>query len=403
MEGRAEVVCKTADGTMDGQGNVIGDPTANWVQPEDGTAKVVMATRDGAKTLRTVNTFGHILSGPEYLTVFDGLTGAALATTNYVPARVAGATEFKPQELYDTWGDASGNRSDRYLACVAYLDGEHPSVVMCRGYYTRTTLAAWDWRDGRLSRRWLFDSDTFGPADRPNPFRGQGNHNLSVADVDGDGKDEIVYGAMVIDDNGTPLYSTGWGHGDALHVSDLVPDNPGLEVFDIQERFDAQGMSLRDARSGAPIFTIPSVKAATSGGDAGEGPGRGVAFNIDPRYPGAETWAAGAGILVSTAPAANGSLIAARAPAISQSGGMAICCGNCSIRTGFRNGTGKPALRPRSSSHRARRPTMARRPPRPSARTFSAIGERRSFGEPRTAGNCGFTPRPCPPRTACRR
>ena len=119
---------------------------------------------------------------------------------------------------------------------------------------------------------------------------------MSVADVDGDGRDEIIYGAMVIDDNGKPLYSTTWGHGDALHVSDFVPGNPGLEIFSIQERFDREGMNLRDARTGKPIFTIPSVAAATSGGDAGEGPGRGVAFNIDPRHAGAEFWAAGAGM-----------------------------------------------------------------------------------------------------------
>ncbi|MBL9209687.1 MAG: hypothetical protein JNL92_04420, partial [Opitutaceae bacterium] len=275
-DGRAEVVCKTADGTIDGQGKVIGDAHANWVQPENGTAQVLAANRDGGKVLRTVNTSGHILSGPEYLTVFDGLTGAALASTDYLPARVTGTTEFRPQALQDTWGDATGNRSDRYLACVAYLDGRRPSVILCRGYYTRTTLAAWDWRDGKLSQRWFFDSDTLGAPDRTNPYRGQGNHNVSVADVDGDGRDEIIYGAMVIDDDGKPLYSTGWGHGDALHVSDLVPSNPGLEVFSIQERFDKEGMNLRDARTGRPLFTLPSVAAATSGGDAGEGPGRGV-------------------------------------------------------------------------------------------------------------------------------
>ncbi len=295
-DGRAEVVCKTADGTVDGAGKVIGDPAAHWVQPESGTAKVLTTTRDGAKVLRTVNTSGHILSGPEYLTVFDGLTGAALATTAYLPARVDGGTDFNPQALQDTWGDATGNRSDRYLAGVAYLDGSRPSVVMCRGYYTRTTLAAWDWRDGKLTLRWLFDSEKFGPPDRSNPYRGQGNHNLSVADVDGDGRDEIIYGAMVVDDDGRPLHLTGWGHGDALHVSDLTPANPGLEIVTIQERFDAQGLSMRDARTGKPIFTIPSVAAATSGGDAGEGPGRGASFNIDPRHPGSESWAAGAGM-----------------------------------------------------------------------------------------------------------
>ena len=139
----------------------------------------------------------------------------------------------------------------------------------------------------------MFDSDS---SEKNKAYRGQGNHQLSVADVDGDGRDEIIYGAAVIDDDGKGLYSTGWGHGDALHVSDLDPANPGLEVFDIQERFGPEGMSLRDARTGKPLFTIPSVKAAESGGDKGEGPGRGVAFNIDPRFPGAESWAAGAGM-----------------------------------------------------------------------------------------------------------
>lgn len=267
-DGRAEVACKTADGTVDGVGRPLGDAAADWRSPE-----------------------GHLLRGPEYLTVFDGRTGAALATTAYIPGRHPDTTDPTPAQLKSVWGDGYGNRSERYLACVAYLDGVHPSLVMCRGYYTRAVLAAWDWRDGKLTSRWVFDSDA---SEANRAYRGQGNHNLAVADVDGDGRDEIIYGAAVIDDNGTGLYSTGWGHGDALHVGDLVPSNPGLEIFDIQERFDQQGMSLRDAATGRPLFTIPSVKADTEGGDKGEGPGRGNAFNIDPRFPGAEYWAAGA-------------------------------------------------------------------------------------------------------------
>ncbi len=295
-DGRAEVVCKTADGTVDGTGQVIGDANANWLTPESAGEKPGSIT--GPRPEGT-NRSGFILKGPEYLTVFDGLTGKALDTVPYVPQRQPGTDNPTPEQMKDTWGDDHGNRIDRFLAGVAYLDGERPSIVMARGYYTRTVLAAWDFRSAKkgakpmLKSRWVFDSDS---SEKNRAFRGQGNHQLSVADVDGDGRDEIIYGAVVIDDDGKGLYSTGWGHGDALHVGDLDPDNPGLEIFDIQERFDAQGMSLRDARSGKPLFTIPSVKADDSGPDKGEGPGRGVAFNIDPRFPGAETWAAGAGM-----------------------------------------------------------------------------------------------------------
>lgn len=269
-DGRAEIACKTADGTVDGTGQVIGDPDADYR-----------------------NDRGFIITGPEYLTIFDGRSGAALETVPYVPSRHPTIENPSPEQQKEIWGDGNGNRIDRFLAGVAYLDGERPTLLMCRGYYTRAVIAAWDWRDGKLTQRWVFDSDA-SPENRA--YRGQGFHSLSIADVDADGRDEIVYGAAVIDDDGNGLYSTGWGHGDALHVSDFVPDNPGLEVLGIQERFDKQGINLRDARTGRPLALIPSVKAAESGGDRGEGPGRGVAINIDPRHDGAELWAAGAGM-----------------------------------------------------------------------------------------------------------
>ena len=279
-DGRAELVCKTADGTIDGTGKVIGDPAADYRTQSD--APVPSQDRTGSVTTpdgkRVASRVGYVLAGPEYLTVFDGLTGKALATTAYVPAR----------GNIEDWGDAYGNRVDRFLACVAYLDGVHPSVVMCRGYYTRTVLAAWDWRDGKLTQRWVFDSDKFGPPDKTNPYRGQGNHNLSVADVDGDGKDEIIYGAMCINSDGTPRYSTKLGHGDALHVSDLDPTRPGLEVFDIHENPKHPfGLEFRDASTGAMIWGKPG------GTEPSPDIGRGAAFDIDPRHPGAEMWGSG--------------------------------------------------------------------------------------------------------------
>jgi rhamnogalacturonan endolyase len=271
-DGRAEVVCKTADGTTDGAGTVIGDAKADYRNPS-----------------------GRILSGPEFLTVFDGKTGKALATTKYIPGRHPDTENPTGEQLKEVWGDNYGNRGDRFLACVAYLDGVRPSVVMCRGYYTRTVLTAWDWRDGKLTHRWTFDSDDGTPGNKE--YAGQGNHNLSVGDVDGDGKDEIVYGGMTLDDNGKGLYTTTLGHGDAMHLSDLDPDRPGLEVFRIQERFDDAGSHLYDAKTGQILWKKPSVKAATEGGDKGEGPGRGLALDIDPRYRGFECWSAGAGIV----------------------------------------------------------------------------------------------------------
>lgn len=268
-DGRAEVAMKTADGTVDGKGKVIGNANADY-RNED----------------------GHILKGPEYLTVFDGLTGAALHTINYIPGRHPSKENPTTEEMKEIWGDGNANRSERYLACVAYLDGVHPSLVMCRGYYTRATLAAFDFRGGKLVPRWFFDSDDNTPGNKA--YRGQGNHNLSVGDVDGDGFDEIMYGAAAIDRDGKGLYSTGLGHADALHFSDLDPTHPGLEVFNIQERFGDAGLNFRDAKTGEILWRVASVKADEEGGDKGEGPGRGVSFNVDPRYVGNECWAFGA-------------------------------------------------------------------------------------------------------------
>ena len=209
-DGRAELACKTADGTVDGRGRVIGDGSKDYRSLEVPT--------DGAHVKDAADRrYGKVLAGPEYFTIFDGRTGGALATTTYIPGR-------EPQ---DGWGgiggnggtDNNGNRVDRFLAGVAYLDGRLPSVIMARGYYGRSVLAAWDWRKGQLATRWVFDSGS-APPPYPNPaaspYSGQGNHSLAVADVDSDGRDEIVYGSMIVDDNGKGLFSTGLRHGRRL-------------------------------------------------------------------------------------------------------------------------------------------------------------------------------------------
>jgi hypothetical protein len=258
-DGKAEIACKTADGTIDGQGKLIGDGEADYR-----------------------NTDGFILEGPEYLTIFEGSTGKELVTTDYDPPRGKGSD----------WGDDEGNRVDRFLACVAYLDGVKPSLVMCRGYYTRAVLVAYNWREGELTKLWKFDS--LEPGNEG--YSGQGNHSVSVADVDEDGKDEIIYGSCVIDHNGQGVYTTGLGHGDAIHVGNLIPGRPGLEIFQVHEIPQENGTEIHDAKTGEILWGIPSI----------EDVGRGMAADIDPRYEGVEVWSSthwktgGAGLYSST-------------------------------------------------------------------------------------------------------
>ncbi|NDV82168.1 rhamnogalacturonan lyase [Bacteroides sp. 51] len=241
-DNRAEVVIKTSDGTIDGKGKVIGNPEVDY---------------------RAKN--GRILTGAEYLTVFSGETGEALYTTDYIPQR---------GNLKD-WGDERANRSDRYLACIAYLDGIHPSVVMCRGYYTRAVLAAFDWNGRELKQRWVFDSND----PQWSAYAGQGNHNLRVGDVDGDGCDEIIYGSCAIDHDGRGLYSTGMGHGDAIHMTQFDPSDPRLQVWDCHEN-KRDGSSFRDAATGEVIWQVKSNIDV----------GRAMAADIDPTNYGVEMW-----------------------------------------------------------------------------------------------------------------
>ncbi len=358
-DGIAEVAVRTADGSVDGTGKVIGDPNADWVNRDQSS-----------------RTFSKIMKGPEYFSIFSGKTGAELARTEYIPTR----------EPLDGWGGiggnggmetvVAGNRMNRFLACVAYLDGVRPSVIMCRGYYGRSVLAAWDWRNGKLTSRWVFDSathpnkghpyvtanatvdpavglnkitDNAGSWNGAQPgewmvwdregvkehrlvvsvaanvltvdenmtpgtskaahvygYSGMGNHNVSVADVDADGKDEIVYGAMVVDDNGKGLFTTGLRHGDSLHVGDLDPNRPGLEVFGPHENEGGEydkwtaGAAMYDARTGKILWGTPDAQDV----------GGAVTADVDPRYPGEEVWGIPGGLHTC-----KGEVIAARGPA----------------------------------------------------------------------------------------
>ena len=282
-DGKAEIVMKTADGTVDGQGHVIGDPNADWVsdggQLEVGDRTGSVKTADG-KLMAQLR--GRILHGPEYLSVFNGQTGAVMDTVPYWPPRLPDGMPDTADSMKAVWGDGYGNRSERYIAGTAWLDGVHPSAVMIRGYYGRTTEAAYDVKDGKLVLRWTFDSAAPGV---PDGYGGQGNHQMSVADVDGDGRDEIINGSMALDDHGQPLWTAKLFHGDAMHVGDLDPTRPGLEKFGVHEEMDNNGhigSALLDARTGARIWTQYGANDT----------GRGLAADIDPRYPGDEVWGA---------------------------------------------------------------------------------------------------------------
>ncbi|WP_277557747.1 beta-galactosidase [Ereboglobus sp. PH5-10] len=279
-DGRAEMAVRTSDGTIDGTGKILGNPNADWREHDgerpttDRTGAVIKPDGSMVAPLQ-----GRIMKGPEYLTIFDGLTGAALASEPFWPSRDPRTDAPTAEQMKEIWDDSYANRCDRFLAGTAYLDGQRPSIIMARGYYERTTVAAWNWRDGKLTKRWVFDSATPGNE----AFGSQGNHSLSVADVDGDGRDEIIYGSMTLDDNGTGLWSAGLRHGDALHVGDFDLSNPGLERFGVNEQPSRNGgivSAMLDAATGKILWT--------ASGDRDNG--RGIIMDIDPRFPGAESW-----------------------------------------------------------------------------------------------------------------
>ncbi len=282
-DGKGELICKTAPGSKDGRGNYV---TEAATDPE-------IKNADNEADYRGTN--GHVLNGPEYLTVFSGKDGHAIHTIFYNPNRafgVGGAPEYAREE----WGDhGPGNRGERYLACVAFLGGakENPSAIMCRGYYTRSYLWAVDFDGKELKTRWLHESIT------PNDWKvtdgngkvlseahgltatayGQGAHGLAVGDVDSDGCDEITYGSAAIDNNGALLYSTGLGHGDAFHLSDLDPDRPGLEYYMVLET-KPYGSNMRDAKTGEILFRQYDKQDT----------GRGISADIDSSHRGFEMW-----------------------------------------------------------------------------------------------------------------
>ena len=262
-DGCAEICCKTGDGTVDGLGHRIGDAQADW------------RTWD-----KKSPTYGKIVNGPEYLTVFEGRTGKELDSKEYIPTRYP----------LDGWGGVGGNcgndntggRSDRFTAGVAFLDGKTPSPVMVRGWYGRTVVAAWTFTNGALKHTWTFDSAAPGWA-----YSGMGNHSVTVADFDGDGCDEICVGAMTVDHDGKGLFTTGLRHGDALHAGRFIPSRQGMQVFGVHEN---EGDNEIVKRTPAVAMFDGATGEIIWQDGLGQDAGRGVAADTDPRYDGAECW-----------------------------------------------------------------------------------------------------------------
>lgn len=298
-DGVAEMMCKTAPGSKDGQGKFVNQAA---------TDEAIKAA-DNEKDWRT--SAGRINGGQEYLTVFNGMTGAAIHTIAYYPNRNALAELSEAAGTFN-WDDRSGkkdrgdygNRGERYLAAVACLDGPDApaSGIFSRGYYTYAYIWAVDFDGSQLKHRWLHRSDSrtewsligadmkesakvTAPAATSGEgsctMYGNGNHNLSIADVDGDGRDEIIWGSSALDDDGKLLYATGFGHGDAIHLSTMDPDRGGFQVFEVHEEKGTYSWDLHDAATGEVIFR---------GGSAGKDNGRGLAADVIPGSRGFEFW-----------------------------------------------------------------------------------------------------------------
>ena len=247
MDGKAEVACKTAPGSIDGAGKYVSE-----------TSSVEEIRNANDNTVSYVNQNGYILDGNEYFTAFDGETGKTIDTIYYPIPRLD----------YESWGDTNGNRCDRYVASVAWLDGQRPYAVYWRGYYMgrngrqRHGACGISLENGVLNPKYKFDTysedtDAYTPGNEK--YVGEGNHNMTVADVDDDGNNEFMSATLCYEVNDEdklmPKWYGGRQHGDALHIGNYDPTNNNFEYFSVHEHGDF-GMTLMDAKTGEEAFHV---------------------------------------------------------------------------------------------------------------------------------------------------
>ncbi len=263
-DGCAEMAIRTCEGTVFGDGQEIPDT--------NGDGKIDYRTWGNLNSSSPGWVDHYNSAGPEFISIIDGKTGRELARDNFIK-----------RETSESWGDSYWKRACSFRVGVGCFDETGlPSVIFGRGVYGHSVIEAWDWRDGQLTKRWRFDTNDGGTGKdgkRHNTYASQGNHSLNVADLDGDGLDEVMYGSMAVDNDGIGLWNTSLGHGDANFVGKFLPDREGLQMFHCLETGKTM-IALHDARDGSVIWK----KDATSDNDMG----RCMVADYSPTTPGCE-------------------------------------------------------------------------------------------------------------------